>query len=156
MTPKSDPGRLRRRSRRQVAARSCLGSSFGSFLDPPEPQKLSSRLGAVPFFMNLRFPLGHAKTIPKSSKNNAPNLPRRPPEGPKCGSKAMLDWSSNFKRCFDDFWSQNGPSRTPQNHLKMRFFGTWAPRPPQRPPGSLQEAILEPFWTIIGAIFVPK
>ena len=68
----------------------------------------------------------------------------------------MLDWSSNFKRFFEDFWSQNGPSRGGKNRLKMRFFGTWAPRPPQRPPGSLQEAILEPFWTIFGAILVPK
>ena len=48
-----------------------------------------------------------------------------------------------FQAIFKDFWSQNGPSRGPQNRLKMRFFGTWAPRPPQRPPFP-PAAIFEP------------
>ena len=78
------PGSLPRRSWGPVPAGCCFRTDFWSIFDPPEPRKLSSRLGAVRFFMNLRFPLGHPKSTPKSSKNDSQKLPRRPPEGSKC------------------------------------------------------------------------
>ena len=56
-----------------------LGAVLGSFLDPPEPQKLSSRLGAVLVFAKIALHDREPKIDPKMSPKSTPKLT---PEGP--------------------------------------------------------------------------
>ena len=69
-----------RRSWSQVAAGMVLGTVLCSFLDPPEPQKLSSRLGAVLVFtkiaLHARESIMDPTMTPKLATKQSPEAPR--------------------------------------------------------------------------------
>ena len=138
-------------------------NSFWLFLGPPGTVKivLPSRRGAT-FYKNRRTRSGaqnRPQNDPKMSSNWVQNGPLAAPGGLKVSSKAVLDFSPKPKSFLDDFQASKGPLNGAQNRSKTGLGAQrpprGRPRPAQRPPGHLLEAILTKFRTPRGVIFEP-
>ena len=106
-----------------------------------------------------REPRIDPKMTPKMSSNWVQNGPLAAPGGLKVSSKAVLDFSPKPKSFLDDFQASKGLLNGAQNRSKTGLGAQrpprGRPRPAQRPPGHLLEAILTKFRTPRGVIFEP-
>ena len=106
-----------------------------------------------------REPQIDPKMTPKMSSNWVQNGPLAAPGGLKVSSKAVLDFSPKPKSFLDDFQASKGFLNGAQNRSKTGLGAQrpprGRPRPAQRPPGHLLEAILTKFRTPRGVIFEP-
>ena len=135
--------------------RSRFGSILTLILHPPEPWKSCSRRGAVLLFTKIasraQEPKIGSKMTPKMNSNWIQNGPLAASGGLKVSSKAVLDFSPKPKSFFDDFQAPKGALNGAQNRSKTGLGAQGPPRgrprPAQKPPGSLLEAILSKFRT---------
>ena len=146
--PKSSP----RGSQDALGARLPLeavsGAILASFLNPPEPRKSCSRLGAVLIFAKIAYGAREPKIDPKTSPKSSP---KPPPEASKRLKLTIQDgasFSSKFQLTFERFWDPKLAPKITQNLLRRHLGASWRPPGPpgplRRPPGGLWRAIFEP------------
>ena len=104
-----------------------------------------------------REPQIGSKMTPKMSSNLVQNGPLAAPGGLKVSSKAVLDFSPKPKSFLNDFQASKGLLNGAQNRSKTGFGAQGPPRgrprPAQRPPGHLLEAMLSKLRIPRGVIF---
>ena len=113
--------------------------------DPPEPQKSSSRLGAVLFFTNSCFPPGAPKKHPKLTSKLIQKATQEVSGGPEMSIQKDLGFKLHFQSILGRFWN---PKSDPEIDQKSVLGGPGRPRDAEGCP----EASREPFWSRLGPI----